>query len=680
MKNFYKNNHTKALISKDPYLLPYKKIITERFKKIAKTAYMLTRNSKNLTDFASGHNYFGLFFKKTHWVFREWAPNAQEVYLTGTMTNWKPEKKFQLKRVNKNGMWEIYLDKKELNHKDHYKLYIKWAGGEGERIPSYAKYVHQDPDNHIFSAQVWTPPTHFKWKNKKPKIRKNELFIYETHIGMAQSDERVGTYKEFTKNILPKIVSAGYSAIELMAIQEHPYYGSFGYQVSSFFAPSSRFGTPDDLKELIDTAHGLGLIVLIDIIHSHAVSNVNEGLALFDGTPFQYFHEGLRGSHPAWGSKCFDYEKPQVLHFLLSNLKYWLDEFHIDGFRFDGVTSMLYHHRGLGKAFTSYDDYFNNSVDEDALVYLSLANYLIHSINSDNITIAEDISGMPGLALSADKGGIGFDYRFSMGIPDFWIKLIKDIKDEDWPISHLWHELTNRRPDEKTISYAECHDQALVGDQTLIFRLIGADMYTHMKVTDENIKTDRGLALHKMIRLITMSSAGNGYLNFMGNEFGHPEWIDFPRKENNWSYKYTKRQWNLSTDPILKYKFLKNFDEKMIETAKKYSLFSQGTPDLIYEHNDNKIIIFMRANLLFVFNFHWENSYTDYMFKAPSGKYTMIMNSDEKQFGGFNRLNSNQTHFSFTKKSKKHSLHYLSLYIPCRCAIILRKETDNIST
>ena len=675
MKNFYKKDSVKTLLLNDPYLLPYKNTIKKRLKKIVKTATTITRNNKNLADFASGYKYFGLFLKKDHWVFREWAPNAQEIYLTGNMTDWKPEKKFQLKKINKNGVWEIHIDKKELNHKDLYKLYIKWRGGEGERIPSYADYVHQDPNTHIFSAQVWVPAAPFNWKNQKPKINKNELFIYETHIGMAQKEERVGTYKEFTKNILPKIASSGYNAIELMAIQEHPYYGSFGYQVSSFFAPSSRFGTPEDLKILIDTAHGLGLTVLMDIIHSHAVSNANEGLALFDGTAFQYFHEGTRGDHPAWGSKCFDYKKPQILHFLLSNLKYWLDEFHVDGFRFDGVTSMLYHNRGLGKAFTSYNDYFNESVDEDALVYLSLANQLIHSINPDNITIAEDISGMPGLALSSEDGGTGFDYRFAMGIPDFWIKLTKDIKDEDWPVSELWYELTNRRFDEKTISYAECHDQALVGDQTLIFRLIGADMYTHMKIIDNNIKTDRGIALHKMIRLITMSTAGSGYLNFMGNEFGHPEWIDFPREGNNWSYKYTKRQWHLSTDPALKYKFLKKFDEKMIETAKKYSLFSQKIPELLYEHNDDKIIIFMRANLLFVFNFHWDNSYTDYMFKTPPGKYTMTINSDEEQFGGFNRLNINQAHFSFTNKtSKKNSSHYLSLYIPCRCAIILRKE------
>jgi 1,4-alpha-glucan branching enzyme len=443
--------------------------------------------------------------------------------------------------------------------------------------------------------------------------------------------------------------------------------------VSNFFAASSRFGTPEDLKELIDTAHSAGLPVCMDIIHSHAVSNEVEGLSRFDGTLYQYFHDGPRGRHELWDSRCFNYGKHQVLHFLLSNCRFWLDEYRFDGFRFDGITSMLYLHHGMSKAFTSYDDYFGDEVDDDALTYLALANRLIHEIRPEAITIAEDVSGMPGLAAPIKDGGFGFDYRFAMGVPDYWIKLIKEIKDEDWPISHLWYELINRRADEKTISYSESHDQALVGDKSIIFRLIDANMYDHMSIGDENIFVERGMALHKMIRLITLATADAGYLNFMGNEFGHPEWVDFPRSGNNWSYKYARRQWSLMDDPNLKYQYLARFDRDMIAMAKKFDILENADLHLLYEHSENKILIFKRASLVLAFNFHPDRSYADYRFEAPPGKYKMILDSDDAKYGGHQRLVSGQEHLTLfdEKNSRKH--HFLSLYLPNRTAVVLKQ-------
>ena len=488
---------------------------------------------------------------------------------------------------------------------------------------------------------------------------------------MAQEEEKIGSFHEFTERVLPRVVDAGYNTLQLMAIQEHPYYGSFGYQVSSFFAPSSRYGTPEDLKLLIDTAHTLGLTVLMDLVHSHSVSNEVEGLSRFDGTLFQYFHEGSRGMHKAWDSRCFDYGKPQVLHFLLSNCRYWLDEFHFDGFRFDGVTSMLYLEHGLKRVFTSYNDYFNSDVDEDALTYLTLANKVIHCIRPDAITIAEDVSGMPGLAVSQLNGGFGFNYRFAMGVPDYWIRLIKDFKDENWPTDHLWFELTNRRKDEKTISYAESHDQALVGDQTLIFRLIGEDMYNHMEIYDDNLKVARGIALHKMIRLITLGTASNGYLSFMGNEFGHPDWIDFPREGNSWSFMHARRQWHLADDTHLKYHLLGRFDRDMIALAKTHHLLETSDPQLLYEDSAKKLIAFKRADLIFVFNFNPHYSFTDYRFEAPPGKYDMILDCDAEKYGGYGRLNSRQTHFTIVDNTTGRTQNMLSLYIPARSAFVL---------
>ena len=661
----------KLLLERDPYLKPYEKDLRRRFARITKTEKMLTGDKISLADFASGHEYFGLHFYRNEWIFREWAPNADAIYLIGDMTNWQEKKKFALERINSEGVWEIRLPSDAMGHEDLYRLRIHWPGGQGDRIPAYSRRVVQDPDTLIFNAQVWFPRSPYIWKCTDFQPSKDALLVYEAHVGMAQEDEKISSFREFTLRILPRIVDAGYNTLQLMAIQEHPYYGSFGYQVSNFFAVSSRFGPPEAFKELVDTAHALGLRVIMDLIHSHGVSNEVEGLSRFDGTRYQYFHDGPRGIHEAWDSRCFDYGKYQALHFLLSNCRFWLDEYRVDGYRFDGVTSMLYLHHGLSKAFTSYEDYFDNSVDEDALTYLALANTLIHDIRPDAVTIAEDISGMPGLAVPQSSGGIGFDYRFAMGISDNWIRLVKDIPDEKWHMGHLWHELNNRRWDEKTISYTESHDQALVGDKTLIFRMIGSDIYDAMHIKCENLKVDRGLALHKLIRLITLSTAGNGYLNFMGNEFGHPEWIDFPREGNNWSFKYARRQWHLVDDDNLKYRFLANFDRDMILLAKRFRLLESSGPHLLYEHSDDKVIVFRRAELVFVFNFHPARSYTDYCFEATPGKYQMVFNSDATEYGGHSRLIPNQCHLTLNDPLKQQNRNMLSLYIPNRTALVL---------
>ena len=664
-------NRLVRLLRTDSYLTQFSGQIRHRLEHIEETEKRLTQGKMSLAEFASGHEYFGLHFRQGQWVFREWSPNATAIYLVGDMSKWQVSREFELKKINKYGVWEIHLGADELKHGDLYRLHIYWEGGEGDRIPAYARRVVQDPKTLIFNAQVWSPSETYRWKEPNFKRPEEPPIIYEAHIGMAQEDEKIGTFQEFTLKIIPRIVKAGYNTLQLMAIQEHPYYGSFGYQVSSFFASSSRYGTPEDLKLLIDTAHANGISVFMDIIHSHSVSNEVEGLSRFDGTLFQYFHEGIRGFHKAWDSRVFDYGKPQVLHFLLSNCRYWLDEFHFDGFRFDGVTSMLYLEHGLKRVFTSYNDYFDGSVDEDALSYLALANRLIHNIRPDAITIAEDVSGMPGLAISQSEGGFGFDYRFAMGVPDYWIRLIKDYKDENWPIGHLWFELTNSRTDEKTISYAESHDQALVGDQTLIFRLIGEDMYNHMRIDDDNAKVARGIALHKMIRLITLSTASNGYLNFMGNEFGHPDWIDFPREGNNWSFKHATRQWHLEDDTHLKYQYLARFDRDMIGLAKIHHLLETSTPQLLHEDSTKKVIAFKRADLIFVFNFNPNQSFTDYRFEAPPGKYRVILDCDAPKYGGHNRMDPLQAHFTIVNNSEGKNQNVLSLYLPARSAFVL---------
>ena len=668
---------TARCIEKDPLLKPYRSIIARRLRKIRDMEAQLTQNTMSLMDFASGHEYFGLHFTGGRWVFREWAPNAEAIFIIGEMSGWREMDEYRLYPTGTYGVWEIRLPENTLRHQALYRLRIHWPGGAGDRIPAWARRVVQDPVTEIFNAQVWRPETPYAWKNRKPSHDLNGLLVYEAHVGMAQEYEGIGGFTEFRQKILPRIVDAGYNTLQLMAIQEHPYYGSFGYHVSSLFAVSSRFGTPDEFKALIDAAHEAGLLVIMDMVHSHAVKNEVEGLSRFDGTPYQYFHDGPRGDHQAWDSRCFDYSKPQVLHFLLSNCRFWLDEYRVDGFRFDGITSMLYLDHGLERAFTSYDDYYNANVDEDALVYLALANRVIHGTHALEITIAEDISGLPCLAAPENGGGFGFDFRFAMGVPDFWINLIKNYPDEHWPLGELWFELNNRRLDEKTISYCESHDQALVGDQTLLFRLIGEDIYHHMNIRDVSLNVDRGMALHKLIRLITLAAAGNGYLNFMGNEFGHPEWIDFPREGNGWSYHFARRQWSLADNPLLKYQFLARFDRDMIHLVRSRLLMGTGPACLLHDHNDDKVLAFIRCGLIFVFNFHPAHSHVDYRISAPPGKYHLILCSDDSAYGGHDRVEKNQEHFTLYDANRAISSDYLSLYLPSRTALVLKKDEEN---
>lgn len=669
------NKHL-ALVKNDPYLKDYEDAIRGRHEHALWKLSVLTNNGKQtLTDFANGHKYYGLHKLSRGWVFREWAPNATKLYLVGDFNNWQETERYEAKRIDDHGTWELKLSEKAIKHGDLYKMHVYWDGGHGERIPAWCQRVVQDNETKIFSAQVWNPEEPYTWKKKKFKPNTSPLLIYECHIGMAQDAEKVGTYREFMDNVLPRVIKDGYNCIQIMAIQEHPYYGSFGYHVSSFFAASSRFGTPEDLKLLIDTAHQNGIAVIMDIVHSHAVKNECEGLGNLAGDPNQYFYPGDRHEHPAWDSLCFDYGKDEVLHFLLSNCKFWLEEFHFDGFRFDGVTSMLYYSHGLGEAFCGYGDYFNGHEDDNAICYLTLANLLIHEVNPNAITIAEEVSGMPGLAAKFNDGGYGFDYRMAMNIPDYWIKTIKELPDEGWkPSSILW-ELTNRRSDEKTISYCESHDQALVGDKTIIFRLIDADMYWHFKRGDETGTVNRGIALHKMIRLVTASTINGGYLNFMGNEFGHPEWIDFPREGNGWSYKYARRQWNLVDNQDLDYHFLGDFDREMIKVIKSVKNI-QKTPVTEIWHNDgDQILAYMRGDLIFVFNFNPTRSFTDYGFLVPTGSYDVVLNTDSKEFGGNGFADDTISHLTnYDEAYVNERKEWLKLYIPARSAVVLKKN------
>lgn len=657
-------------LTDDPFLDPYRERFAARRQYADALAARLTEGSGSLADFASGHEFYGLHWCRGEWTFTEWAPNATAIHLVDDGTGWRQSDAMALARLDDYGNWRITLPGDRLKHGDRYCLRVDWPGGGGDRIPAYARRVVQDADSGIFNAQVWRPAP-FCWQHARRPLAAPPL-IYEAHVGIAQEAEAVGSYQAFREHILPRIQAAGYNAIQLMAVLEHPYYGSFGYHVSSFFAASSRFGTPEDLKALIDSAHGMGLSVIIDLVHSHAVRNEVEGLSRFDGTLSQYFHAGERGEHRNWDSRCFDYGKPQVLHFLLSNCRFWLDEYRVDGFRFDGVTSMIYRDHGLERAFTSYAPYFDDTnVDADALAYLTLANTVIHEVAPGAVTFAEDVSGMPGLGASPAEGGCGFDYRLAMGVPDCWFKLANDVPDERWDMDFLWRELTSRRAEERTVSYVESHDQALVGGKSMIFELIDAAMYSAMDTGNQDLTVARGVALHKMMRLATAATAGHGYLTFMGNEFGHPEWIDFPRAGNNWSYRHARRLWHLRDDPGLKYHFLADFDEAMLKQLTDAGVLGNPHCDLLHLHNDAKIFAFQRGSCIFAFNFHPDRSVVDHPLPVATGEYRLALDTDAASFGGQGRLTPAQR---FHAVPDTQGRAVVRVYLPCRTALVLRRQ------
>ena len=654
-----------GILKNDAQLRPFEKDIALRMDNLKKKKAQLLQPGQTLADFASGHTYFGFHKTASGWYYREWAPAAEKLYLTGDFCGWD-RYAYPMEKKD-NGIFELFIPGAD-TLKDGMRVMTVVVRGfqELERIPLYARRVEQDPQTTGWNGVIYDPEKPFVWTDAGFTPKKT-LYIYECHIGMAQEEGKVGSYREFTENVLPRIKDLGYNTIQIMAIMEHPYYASFGYQVTNFFAASSRFGRPEDLKNLINTAHKMGIAVLLDVVHSHASKNTREGINEFDGTSYQFFHEGGKGDHSAWDTKCFNYDKNEVIHFLLSNLRFWMDEYHFDGFRFDGVTSMLYHDHGLGTSFDCPEKYFSMNTDTEAVTYLQLACETVRQINPKAILIAEDMSAMPGMCLPIADGGVGFDYRLAMGEPDMWIRLLKEAPDEYWDLNQIYYELANRRPGEKVIGYCESHDQALVGDKTIMFRLCDQEMYWSMGKDAQNMTVDRGMALHKLLRLVTMTLGGEGYLTFMGNEFGHPEWIDFPREGNGWSYHYCRRQWSLADAPHLKYGYLQEFEKAMVALSKKHRAVGGRDKQLLVD-NGRKVMAYRKGGAVFAFNFHPWESYDglEIPMEVP-GEYTVVMSSDDYCFGGQGRI----YHQTYKTQGENNDL---KLYLPSRTAAVLVKK------
>ena len=675
------------LLNQDLYLRPHEHKIRERLNTYNHILQTITETDKDLLTFAHSYNTMGLHLNNNNDViYKEYAPNAKSISLFGEFNNWNRNE--YIGQKDKNGLWTITIPNKNgscpIKHNTKLKANVCLADciTKVDRNPIWSRYLIQNKDSYLYDTVFWNPPKPYEWKSKQFMQRKRSLRIYEAHVGMSSLDCKVSTYREFADTVIPRIKNTGYNAIQLMAIMEHVDYASFGYHVTNFFAIASRSGTPDDLKYLIDVAHQNDLIVLIDIVHSHASCNQSDGISNWDGTDYLYFHSGSRGKHDLWDSRLFNYSNYETLRLLLSNCAFYQEEYHFDGFRFDGVTSILYKHHGIGYGFTgNYNEYFNDQFDLDGGVYTMLANYLIHLINPNAITIAEDVSGMPGLCRPIDEGGFGFDYRLNMSIADKWIHIMRNIRDEHWDMGNITYTLTNRRNNEKHVGYCESHDQSIVGDKTLSMWLFDKELYWNMSVlSEETLVINRGICLHKMIRLITFALGGEAYLNFMGNEFGHPEWVDFPRPGNNFSYEHCRRRWDLVDDKLLRYRFLYKWDCVMNNLDEVFCFLPSQQYHVSCKDEETKVIVFEKGDLLFVFNFNISKCFEHYKVGTPwRTPHIIIVDSDESRFMGKDRLTyGHENFFPCMHDSYQGRPNYIQLYVPNRtCMVLIAEENMN---
>ena len=673
------------LINQDPYLKNYEWCIKRRNEHFKNLLHQIESNEKSLENFANSYQNMGLHVLPNGDIkYREYAPGARGIALFGEFNNWNRDQ-YWAKR-DQYGFWELIIPnedgKPRIKHKTKVKCNVVLSNGQwADRNPIWIEYLYQNTQSLIFDGVFWNPEEKYVWKYPKKHLDKpRSLRIYEAHVGMSSFYPKVTTYKDFTENILPRIKRLGYTAVQLMAIMHHANYASFGYHVNNFFAISSLFGTPEDLMELIDKAHEMGLFMIMDIVHSHASSNVDDGFNNWDGTDYLYFHGGKMGHHSLWDSRLFNYSSYETLRFLLSNCAYYSEKFRFDGFRFDGITSILYRNHGIRYSFSGdYNEYFSNNFDEDGGVYLMLANKLLHQINPEVITIAEDVSGMPGLCLTVEQGGFGFDYRLNMSVSDKWIQLLKEYKDENWNMGNLIFTLTNRRYNEKHVGYCESHDQSIVGDKTIAMWLFDKEMYWNMSCNSpETIVISRGMSLHKLIRMITFALGGEAYLCFMGNEFGHPEWVDFPRPGNGFSYAHCRRRWDLCDNKNLRYKYLYNWDVAMNKLDDVFNFISSPFQYVSLKHEDDKIVVFEKGDLLFVFNFHPNKSFENYKIGTKWGtKHKIVLDSDEFRFFGKGRLDYGHDHFfPIIKEGWNNRPNQFNLYIPSRTCMVLIAEEN----
>ncbi|CED82984.1 1,4-alpha-glucan branching enzyme/starch branching enzyme II [Phaffia rhodozyma] len=571
-------NETRSLIDQDPDLENWDWYLNARFKHFQQSLEKLkTIYPGGLDEFSSGYLKMGLVLHDDNSItYTEWAEGIIEASLIGDFNAFNPSAhllKHEIDEHTGSSYWTIHLPVMENGQPQiplgsEVKIRITLPSGESlDRFPAWVLRAtqSQNPPEVLFRARIERlPPIYNGARPLAPRTPK----IYEAHIGAATSKPHaIGTFEEFEKNVLWRVKAGGYNTLQLMGIMEHPYYASYGYQVSSFFAVSSRFGSIASLTSLIDAAHKQGIRVILDVVHGHSCTNDMESLNMFNGTRGMYFSEDSKGDHPIWGT-------------------------------------------AVNQSWTgNYGQYFSSDTDHAGVEYFMLANHIIKTLFPFVTTIAEDTAGFPTLALSTDIGGLGFDYRLTLGPAYHLFHLLKTEPDDaNWSVRDIVASLGNRRLQlgEKTIAFVESHDQCIEGGKTMSQWLFDDEIYTQMSVFQTPTpKVERAMALHKMLRLMVFAFAGEGYMNFMGNEFGHPEWLVFPSVQNGFHTTHCRRQWDLADfSRDLRYRDLARFDREMLEAEERGQWGSAELGHVWTQDEDSRLVVFTRANHLFIFNWN----------------------------------------------------------------------------
>ena len=554
--------------------------------------------------------------------FAVWAPNAEAVHVIGTFNNWD-EEKYPMKKLNDGGIWTLFIP--GIGAGELYKYCITTEEGEKlYKADPFANSTEKRPGTASKTADFtgfrWTDA---RWMNKRGKKNPNQqpLAIYECHIGswMKHPDGGDGfyNYREFADRIVEYLKELRYTHIELIGISEHPFDGSWGYQVTGYYAPTSRYGTPNDFMYMINKLHGAGIGVILDWVPAHFCPDAH-GLAKFDGKCIFEDPDPRRGEHPDWGTRIFNLAKHEVSNFLIANVFYWIREFHIDGIRVDAVASMLYLDYGKKDGQWVANKYGGNE-NLDAIEFFKHLNSVIHGGFPGFLTIAEESTAWPKITARPEDGGLGFDFKWNMGwMHDF--------------CEYMKLDPVMRKGDHNGMTFAMSYNSA----ENYILPL-SHDEVVHLKCSMVEKMPGYRVDKYSNLRLgytFMMGHCGKKLL-FMGQEFG---------QEREWS-EARELDWFLLSDE--QNSGMKNYVGKLLEMYRSYKCLYEIDNDwggfewINANDSDRSIYSFLRKcpssrrGLVFILNMT-PVKYENYRVGVPVNKrYKLILNSTEKQFGGF---------------------------------------------
>ena len=612
--------------------------------------------------FHQGTNYRAYEFLGCHFnakageaTFRTWAPNAQAIHLVGDFNNWQ-EGKTPMIRISDSGIWEVVVT--GVSVEQRYKFSI--VASNGERILKADPFAfHSETDEK--TASIICDLGTYKWGDQTWQKAKEDLFdkpvnIYELHLGSWQRGENgeILTYAQIAMRLIPYIKEMHYTHIELMPVMEHPYGGSWGYQVCGFYAPTSRYGTPHDLMRFIDLCHQSGIGVILDWVPAHFPKDAH-GLYEFDGTPLYECQGDDRKEHPEWGTRCFDYGRTEVQSFLVSNAVFWLDIYHADGLRVDAVSSMLYldYGRKPGQWFPNTQ---GNNKNLDAVSFLQKLNLAVFKYHPYTMMIAEESTAWPMVTKPPQDGGLGFNFKWNMGWMNDMLEYIT--------IDPLFRkDVHNKLTFSFYYAFSEnfilpiSHDEVVHGKKSLLDKMPG-----NYEMKFAGLRAFLGY----------MMTHPGKKLTFMGTEFGQfKEWAyDDSLDWHLLEYEQHKKMHN----------YVKALNKFYLDTPALWEIdYSWDGFSWISDSDSmQNIIVFTRTNedgerIISLINFAPVKR-DDYRIGVPeAGIYEEAFNSDAVEFGGEGNTNNNLQTEEIDMHGFKQSLNLTVPPMSAICFTIKKK-------